>query len=160
MKLLHRQNIKVELILVGSGILEKVLRQYVNENNELKVHFIGFKNQTELPAYYSLADVLILPSESGETWGLVVNEAFATLTPAIVSDQVGCMPDLIDSGSTGEVFKCGDTSDLAEKVKNFIVYSNTKNIQASIQEKNKTYSMQYATNNLIKAMEHLKGHRK
>ena len=40
------------------------------------------------------------------------------------------------------------------------ISANTKNIQASIQEKNKTYSMQYATNNLIKAMEHLKGHRK
>ena len=152
MKLLYKEKVNIELIFVGSGKLEKELIQYCEQNNELKVHFVGFKNQTELPAYFALADLLVLPSESGETWGLVVNEAFATLTPAIVSDQVGCMPDLIDSNLTGDIFKCGDISDLSNKIKNFVYDSDIIVIKKNITEKNKIYSIKTATKNLINAM--------
>jgi len=54
-----------------------------------------------------------LPSDYGETWGLVVNEAMACGRPAIVSDRVGCHPDLIRPGQTGEIFPFGDINALA-----------------------------------------------
>ena len=73
----------------------------------------GFVNQSEIPAYYHAADVLVLPSEV-ETWGLVVNEAMAAGTLPVVSDQVGCVPDLVRG--VGEVFRCGDVRDLAGAV--------------------------------------------
>ena len=77
--------------------------------------FAGFLNQSELPAAYVAADVLVLPSE-GETWGLVVNEAMACGLPAIVSDPVGCAPDLINEGKTGFTFPMGDSMTLAVKL--------------------------------------------
>jgi glycosyltransferase involved in cell wall biosynthesis len=67
-----------------------------------------------MPAAYAVADCLILPSDHGETWGLVVNEAMACGLPAITSDRVGCHPDLIIPGLTGAVFPCGDSAALAE----------------------------------------------
>lgn len=155
MKLLENENIKTHAVFVGSGKLEDELRTYCRENRELNVDFVGFKNQSELPMYYKLADILILPSSS-ETWGLVVNEAFACLIPSIVSDEVGCMPDLIERGFSGEIFKCCDTIDLAAKIKRFILDAEFEKTKALIQEKNEIYSMQYATKELIKAMKYLK----
>ena len=37
----------------------------------------------------------MLPSDTGETWGLVVNEAMASGLPCIVSAACGCAEDLI-----------------------------------------------------------------
>src|SRR5262249_21925258 len=45
---------------------------------------------------YVAADCLVLPSDTRETWGLVVNEALASGLPCIVSDACGCAEDLID----------------------------------------------------------------
>jgi len=53
-----------------------------------------------------------LPSES-ESWGLVVNEALACGTPCVVSDRVGCAPDLVKPGLSGAVFKMGDIDSFA-----------------------------------------------
>lgn len=70
----------------------------------------GFVNQSDLPTYYHAADILVLPSDH-ETWGLVVNEAMACGALPIVSDRVGCAPDL--AAGVGEVFPCGDVPELA-----------------------------------------------
>jgi glycosyltransferase involved in cell wall biosynthesis len=76
-----------------------------------RVAWAGFVNQRELGRVYAAADCLVLPS-TRETWGLVVNEAMATGLPAVVSDTVGCAPDLIVPGETGEMFRGGDVDDL------------------------------------------------
>jgi glycosyltransferase involved in cell wall biosynthesis len=77
------------------------------------VTFAGFLNQSEIADAYIAADCLVLPSDFGETWGLVVNEAMCCNRPAIVSDRVGCWPDLVTSGETGAVFPFGDVGRLA-----------------------------------------------
>jgi len=56
--------------------------------------FAGFLNQTEISQAYVAADCLVLPSDFGETWGLVVNEALASGLPCIVSEACGCADDL------------------------------------------------------------------
>jgi glycosyltransferase involved in cell wall biosynthesis len=68
--------------------------------------FAGF-NQTEMWKAYVPADAFVLPSTNGETWGLVTNEAMLFGLPVIVSDQVGCAPDLVIEGETGHVFSDG-----------------------------------------------------
>lgn len=108
----HRAD--VATVVVGAGDLESELRAAA-EKMRLPVHFAGFRNQTELPDLYAAADVLVLPSVS-ETWGLVVNEAMACGLPAIVSDAVGCAPDLIEEGQTGFTFPAGDVNALAERL--------------------------------------------
>ena len=70
----------------------------------------GFINQAELPAFYHAADILVMPSEF-EPWGLVVNEAMAAGVLPVVSDRVGCAPDLVRD--LGEVYPSGDVGALA-----------------------------------------------
>ncbi len=101
------------LIFVGDGVLRPQLEKYVQENNIRNVHFVGFKNQTELPKYYILADILVLPSGAGETWGLAVNEAMCFGLPIIISDVVGCGPDLVKNNINGFIFTLGDVKQLA-----------------------------------------------
>ncbi len=76
------------------------------------VGFTGFLNQSELPAAYAAADVVVV-SSSSETWGLVVNEGMACGLPAVVTDQVGCGLDLVQPGEVGAVYPVGDVDALA-----------------------------------------------
>lgn len=96
----------VHLLMVGDGALRGTCEEFASGYG-LPVTFTGFLNQGEIPKAYAVSDCLVLPSDDGETWGLVVNEAMASGLPAIVSDRVGCHPDLVQSGVTGHVFPLG-----------------------------------------------------
>ncbi len=106
------------LLIVGDGVmrtsLEEIARGHAN------IRFAGFLNQSRIPEVYAVSDVLVLPSDAGETWGLVVNEAMASGLPAIVSDHVGCAPDLVIEGKTGFIYPLGDVKKLAEIMKLFV----------------------------------------
>ncbi|HEY3131053.1 MAG TPA: glycosyltransferase family 4 protein [Acidobacteriota bacterium] len=106
-------NPKIFLLVVGTGELMHEAQRKVQECR-LPAAFAGFLNQTEITQAYCAADCLVLPSDYGETWGLVVNEAMACGLPALVSDRVGCGPDLVEENVTGAVFPCGDIAALAE----------------------------------------------
>lgn len=105
----------VRLLVVGAGPLEAAVRERV-ATLAVPATFTGFLNQGELAEAYSAGDVFVLPSDHGETWGLVVNEAQAVGLPVVVSDQVGCGPDLVTPGETGWTYPCGDVESLAERL--------------------------------------------
>ena len=102
-----------ELWFVGSGSQQSYLEAYIADHNVKAVTFWGFQNQTELPSFYAAADIFVLPSGYGETWGLVVNEAMCHGKPVIVSDLVGCGSDLV-TGNNGFRFPYKDVPRLAE----------------------------------------------
>jgi glycosyltransferase involved in cell wall biosynthesis len=101
---------RLHLVFAGDGQLRFALESQAKMKD--RTHFLGFQNQSVMPSVYQMANVLVLPSKS-ETWGLAVNEAMAAQRPAIVSDRVGCAPDLIHDGKTGIVFSSGDEANLA-----------------------------------------------
>lgn len=105
----------VSVVFVGSGALEGELRALAAELG-VDVKLIGFLNQTELGEAYALADCLVLPSDYTETWGLVVNEALATGLPCVVSNAVGCAPDMIRDGESGYVYPLGNVEELASSL--------------------------------------------
>jgi glycosyltransferase involved in cell wall biosynthesis len=104
-------NHPLHALFAGDGALRQVCEASCRRLG-VPATFTGFLNQAELPSAYAAADALVLPSDAGETWGLVVNEAMASGLPAIVSDRVGCRADLVDH-TTGRVFPCGDIRALA-----------------------------------------------
>jgi glycosyltransferase involved in cell wall biosynthesis len=77
--------------------------------------FAGFLNQTEISKAYVAADVLVLPSDYSETWGLVVNEAMASGLRCIVSDHCGCAWNLSDMNGN-QTYPCGDVSALSGSI--------------------------------------------
>jgi glycosyltransferase involved in cell wall biosynthesis len=103
----------IHLLVIGTGELESEARAFAAQH-ALPVTFAGFLNQSEIASAYVASDALVLPSDFGETWGLVVNEAMACGRPAVVSDRVGCGPDLVIPGATGDRFAFGDMRALAD----------------------------------------------
>ncbi|MEH2312072.1 MAG: glycosyltransferase family 4 protein [Nostoc sp.] len=92
------------LLAIGEGEMRSQFEKLSKEELGARAIFFGFKNQSELGKYYAIADALILPSKSGETWGLVVNEALQFGLKVILSDRVGSGKDLIKSRQYGELF--------------------------------------------------------
>ena len=76
------------------------------------VRFLGFKNQSELPAVYTASDLMVLPSEY-EPFAVVVNEAFCCGCPVVASDRVGSARDLIAPVDPGLIYPCGDIAALS-----------------------------------------------
>ena len=107
-----KQRSAVQGLMVGDGPLRNTCEDFAI-SNRIPIKFTGFLNQSRIISAYVAADVLVLPS-AGETWGLVVNEAMACGKPCIVSDRVGCGPDLIELGRTGAIFPFGDVDTLAD----------------------------------------------
>jgi len=89
------QSSPIHLIFTGTGPLLQYLKEKAGSSPH--IHFIGFKNQSEMPLTYRMGNIFILPSIV-ETWGLAVNEAMACGRAVVVSDRVGCAPDLIKRG--------------------------------------------------------------
>ncbi|RDC56209.1 glycosyltransferase family 1 protein [Pedobacter chinensis] len=116
----------VHLLFVGNGKLEDALKSKVKKDASTKlsmthVHFMDFQNQSLMPAVYQACDLFCLPSKGpGETWGLAVNEAMACGKAVLVSNKVGCAPDLVKAGVNGEVFVANNFSDLKSKLQNLL----------------------------------------
>jgi glycosyltransferase involved in cell wall biosynthesis len=106
----------VEVLIAGAGALEPELRSRAGML-DVPLHVLGFCNQTEMPAAYAASDVLVLPSDGRETWGLVVNEALACGRPVVVSEAIGCAPDLAAHLGEQIVFPTGDISALADRLR-------------------------------------------
>lgn len=106
---------KAFLVVAGSGDEEAKLRSLADESLGQRVRFIGFQNQSQLPALYAASDVFVLPGDS-ESWGLVINEAMAAGVPVVVSDEIGAAPDLVQGQETGFVFQLGNLDELANAI--------------------------------------------
>lgn len=107
------------LLYVGDGEERGHLEGRARALGWKSVRFLGFRNQSELPRYYDLCDVFVLPSEY-EPWGLVVNEAMNAGKPVVVSDRMGCAPDLVRDGENGFVYPAGDVQALTGRLKRLI----------------------------------------
>lgn len=103
------------LLLAGDGALRPDLEKLAAEVAPGLVKFLGFRNQTELPAFYDLCDVFVLPSVF-EPWGLVVNEVLNAAKPVIVSDKIGSGYDLVKPSVNGDVFHAGSAEELRDKL--------------------------------------------
>jgi glycosyltransferase involved in cell wall biosynthesis len=106
--------IPIHVWFLGDGELRSEIETLADAAPRGRVRVLGFRAQSELGDVYVDADVMVLPSVTRETWGLVVNEALTFGVPVIVSDRVGCAPDLVTPGKTGLVFPHGDVNALRD----------------------------------------------
>lgn len=141
----------VEVMVAGSGELDSDMRVRANLSG-VPLHMLGFCNQTEMPPAYAAADVLVLPSDGRETWGLVANEALACGRPVIVSDACGCAPDLAANDHVGRVFPVGDVEAMADAVEQFLAGAPQFDAIEKVASK---YSVDAAVDGVCQALESL-----
>ncbi|MGD0794447.1 MAG: glycosyltransferase [Dehalococcoidales bacterium] len=106
----------LKLIIIGgdessSGEVEKLRQLSSSLGIRNKIDFLGTVKQTELPYYYSAADICVVPSYY-ESFGLVALEALSCGTP-VVSADVGDLKNIILPGKTGYVVKGNNPEILA-----------------------------------------------
>ena len=102
------------LVIVGDGEARAELEAAARGLEG--VRFCGFRNQSELPRFFDLATVFVLPARH-EPWGLVVNEVMNAGRAVIVTDDVGAQPDLVTNGVEGFVYPVGDVDALTEALR-------------------------------------------
>jgi glycosyltransferase involved in cell wall biosynthesis len=105
------------LVMVGDGELRGQLEQFVRDQQLANVFLTGFVNQSAIVQYYAVADVFVMCSGQGETWGLSTNEAMNFGVPVVLSDMVGCAADLVppDLAKT-HIFSLGDVEGLSRRL--------------------------------------------
>lgn len=104
------------LLFVGDGNLRSHLEAEAKATGWHSIRFLGFRNQSEIPALYDLCDVFVLPSNF-EPWGLAVNEVMNAGKAVVVSDRVGCAPDLVLEGQNGRTFPVGNIEAFADAMR-------------------------------------------
>jgi glycosyltransferase involved in cell wall biosynthesis len=102
------------LIFAGEGPLRAQLEAEARSLGiSSRVRFLGFINQSELPAVYSASDLFVLPSDY-DPCPAVICEAMLCGLPVILSDEIRGRFDLVRPGVTGGIFPCGNVKALAE----------------------------------------------
>jgi glycosyltransferase involved in cell wall biosynthesis len=128
------------LLIVGDGEERTALEARVRESGLGSIRFLGFRNQTELPRFYDLCDLFVLPSYN-ETWGLIVNEVMNAGRPIIVTDQVGCQPDLVHDGLNGFVYPAFDVDRLSQCLRRLV---DDSGVRATMGENSLRIIQQYS----------------
>lgn len=86
---------RAELFVAGDGPLREPLEQRVARRGLAeRVRLLGYVPEAELPALFASADVLALPTQRLEGFGLATVEALASGTP-VVATPVGATPEVL-----------------------------------------------------------------
>jgi glycosyltransferase involved in cell wall biosynthesis len=141
---------RVTLLFVGDGAMRHELETQAAASG-VPASFVGFQSQRALSAFYHAADALVLPSRHSETWGLVVNEALHHGVPCVVSDRVGCVPDLIEEGRTGQVCAADSAPALAAAIEAVQPIVGRAGIRQVCREKVSNYSITRAAEGIARA---------
>ena len=153
-RLARSTGLDVRVLVVGSGPLEAALRALANEE-DVPALFTGFRNQSEIATCYAAADAIALPSDGGETWGLVVNEAMACGLPALTSSAAGCSADLVANGETGYVFETANIHDFATAMRALhrLLDESPDRLRTRVAAKIGRYSVDAAVGGTLRALD-------
>lgn len=107
---------KIKLIVVGTGSYEDELKRLTKSLGvESNVIFCGFISRENLPTYYDLCNIFLMPTLRYEGFPFVLAEAMACGKP-IIASNIGGIPSIIDNGINGIIIPPGDIDVLAESI--------------------------------------------
>ena len=145
----HNAATPAVLVFAGDGEMRRELEVEAAASPWIK--FVGFKNQTEMATYYAAADVFVLPAER-EPWGLAINEAMASGTAVVASDQCGAAYDLI-TPETGRMTEAGNMDALAGAISEILPRS--KEMGTAAQAHVKLWDFEADVRGILSALEAL-----
>jgi glycosyltransferase involved in cell wall biosynthesis len=120
--LLAKKYDHLECVVYGGGSLLDVLREKYSEEG---IVFYGWIENSEVPVAYSRMDVAVIPSLS-ESFGVSAIEAAMCGVPVIAS-RVGGLPEIVEDGKVGLLFRSDDVNDLYSKMENILLDENKFN---------------------------------
>jgi len=142
---------RVVLLFLGDGALKPALMASAQASPAIRARFLGFHNQTQLSRFFHASDLFALPSLSFETWGLVVNEALHHGLPAVVTDAVGCAPDLITENQTGIICETGSVPALATAMERALELVRRSEIRQACRQRMEGYTVRRAAEGIARA---------
>jgi glycosyltransferase involved in cell wall biosynthesis len=117
------------------------LEEQVRSAGLAGVTFLGQVDAGRADVEIGSARLLVVPSLWFEGFPLVLREAFARGTPAAVSD-LGALPDLVEHGRAGAVFRAGDSAALLEAVR--ALWQSPGALETRAAEARRTYEAKYS----------------
>lgn len=81
----------------------------------LKITYLGWLPPEEIPAHYSSADVLVVPSR-WEAFGLVAVEAALRGVPTLAADCCS-LPEIVLDQRTGRLFRSRNVSEMVRQLR-------------------------------------------
>ena len=127
------------IYIVGGEPTEEYL-ELRNRYDAKNVHFIGFKNKSELSKYYRAADVFVLPTRE-DIWGLVINEAMAYGLPVVTTNKCVAGVEMINE-ETGSIVPTDDAAQLAKAILSCSVRKKSSIDPNAILETARKYTIQ------------------
>jgi glycosyltransferase involved in cell wall biosynthesis len=106
------------LAIVGDGPLRDLVKTAAAANSTIR--WMGWKSGEEVRRLMKEATLLVFPSESYETFGMPILEAFAAGTP-VVASAIGALPELVTHGETGMLVPPASPEALAEAMQGLLV---------------------------------------
>lgn len=118
---------KSKLIIVGTGPIEKELKEFVVKEKIKNVEFVGFKTGNELENIIKKSRFIVIPSEWYENAPMSIIEAMA-YGKAVLGSNIGGIPEFIEDNHTGMIFNTKDEIDLANKI-NYLIDQEKQTIE-------------------------------
>ena len=108
------EHVPARLVVVGTAP-EDIVRNLADPEAIEHIDALGAVERDRLWEELAAADVLCAPSLSGESFGMVLTEAFASGTPVVASEIAG-YSDVVEHGVDGILIPPGDPQRLAEEL--------------------------------------------
>jgi glycosyltransferase involved in cell wall biosynthesis len=113
------------LVIAGTGQEEQHLKRIVREQNIANIQFLGLIPHEELPQFYKISNVYVLPCITrGENFGIAALESMACGTPVIFSDFPWLRELVTDE--CGISFKPRDSAMLADAINTLLTDSSLR----------------------------------
>ena len=135
------------LFIVGDGILRTALKSLsIKLGIYNNVEFTGVVSREKLNSLYKACDVVVVPSLSGETTSLVIQEAIINEKPFIAT-KIGGILDYEEQGFWGIYVKPGDYSEIAKGL--YYIYNSSADLHEKLRYNKKRYINIYSINKMV-----------
>lgn len=149
---LKNEKENISLVIIGDGPIKDEITNKIKSENIKDVILTGFLNEKEIIKYYSVSNVLVLPS-TWELHPLVITEAMSCGLPVIATEASANALDLIQDFKNGFILKRRNINDLVKCLE--YTLNNSENMgRCSIKTVNEDYNLTNSVNGIIEATEY------
>ncbi len=145
-----RDHVPATLTLVGASP-EEVAHMMLDDRG---VHALGKVSEQRKLSELARAQVLCAPSLHGESFGMILTEAFAAATPVIASDIPGYR-DVVRDGLDGQLVPVGDPLALAEALRRLALDpSRRARMAVAARERAERFAWPHVASEVVDCYEH------